>query len=109
MELENGVGELIRLTNKTMTLSQRGKIHKWLAAPDVSVNLNYAYEKRANDTCIWFLDSKQFQHWRDTPRSFMGLYGIGEPEELFYLVVLVYVSNLTTFDTPMQLDVAKQY
>ncbi|KAH0541723.1 hypothetical protein FGG08_003815 [Glutinoglossum americanum] len=55
---------------------QREKIHRWLSAPDPSLNHNEAREKRQAQTGAWFIGSKQYTNWKTNPNSFIWLHGI---------------------------------
>jgi hypothetical protein len=56
--------------------SQLSETHKWLAAPDLSSNYNKAREQRHPGTGSWFLEGQTFTHWKDSPHSFLWLYGL---------------------------------
>ena len=51
------------------------KISRWLPAPDPSVNLAAARDKRQQDTGTWLLASPVFLQWKVTDNSFLWLYG----------------------------------
>lgn len=58
------------------TDSHTKKVFEWLSAPDTSVNLNEALEKREEGTGIWFLQSEPFQEWKARENGFLWLHGI---------------------------------
>ncbi|KAF7984178.1 hypothetical protein HWV62_16862 [Athelia sp. TMB] len=52
------------------------KIFRWLAAPDSSGNYNAAREKHHERTGAWFIESKEFNHWKEIPDSAIWVHGI---------------------------------
>lgn len=52
------------------------RIHKWLEAPDPSANHVIALAKREVTTGSWFVGGADFNNWKDTPNSFLWLFGI---------------------------------
>ncbi|KAH0534081.1 hypothetical protein FGG08_007315 [Glutinoglossum americanum] len=52
------------------------KIHRWLSAPDPSLNYNEARKKRQAISGAWFIGSKRFAEWKTQPDSFLWLHGI---------------------------------
>ena len=52
------------------------KIHRWLAAPDPSVNQDEACKKRQETTGLWFIQSKVFESWKVKSGSMLWLHGI---------------------------------
>ncbi|KAI9881508.1 MAG: hypothetical protein M1830_000071 [Pleopsidium flavum] len=59
-----------------MTAKKREEIHRWLSAPDPSLNHVWAKEKRVPSTGSWFLMSEQFADWKTNPHSLLWIYGI---------------------------------
>jgi hypothetical protein len=51
-------------------------IHKWLSPPDPSSNHHAACKKRQPTTGGWFVEGKQFEAWKTSPKSFLWLHGI---------------------------------
>ena len=52
------------------------EIHRWLSAPDPSINHNAAIKKRSLQTGSWFTESHGFARWKIDPSSYLWLYGI---------------------------------
>ncbi|KAI9765534.1 MAG: hypothetical protein M1840_007360 [Geoglossum simile] len=59
-----------------VTDGQREKIHRWLSAPDPSLNHNEAHRKRQATTGTWLVESRRFVDWKATQDSFLWLHGI---------------------------------
>jgi hypothetical protein len=56
--------------------NQWEKIHRWLSAPDPSLNYNEARNKWQAATGTWFIKSKQFSDWKTNTDSLLWLHGI---------------------------------
>ncbi|KAH7359929.1 hypothetical protein BKA66DRAFT_562105 [Pyrenochaeta sp. MPI-SDFR-AT-0127] len=52
------------------------RIHRWLCAPDPSVNYQKALKQRQHDTGLWFLEGEQYANWKKDSASSLWLYGI---------------------------------
>jgi len=52
------------------------KLHKWLRAPDTSVNFARGQGLRYKDTGLWFLTDSKFQAWKSGQRQHLWLHGI---------------------------------
>jgi len=57
---------------------KRQAIYKWLAAPDPYMNHVTNRKKRQAQTGVWLLRSKQYEHWLQSEKSFLWIYGIRE-------------------------------
>ncbi|KAG9852040.1 purine and uridine phosphorylase, partial [Aureobasidium melanogenum] len=55
---------------------QTRAVIRWLKATDPSVNYNKAIEAHLPGTGKWFLDSPQFQEWKEQTKSFLWLHGL---------------------------------
>ncbi|KAF4917995.1 Vegetative incompatibility protein HET-E-1 [Colletotrichum viniferum] len=55
---------------------QSQKLHRWLCAPDPSVNFNWAISQHLSGTGEWFLESEEYRRWKTSPGSSLWLYGI---------------------------------
>ncbi|KAF7977627.1 hypothetical protein HWV62_3028 [Athelia sp. TMB] len=51
------------------------EIHKWMEAPDTSVDYNMARKKHQPGTGRWFLDGSEFSGWKEQPGSVLWLCG----------------------------------
>jgi hypothetical protein len=58
--------------------TKANQIYQWLSAPDCSSNQHDAYKKRQTSTNAWFIDGKPFSDWKNNPKSFILLHGIGK-------------------------------
>ncbi|KAI4741500.1 Pfs, NACHT and ankyrin domain protein [Aureobasidium sp. EXF-12298] len=86
-EILKEISQDTRETNTTVKITQEAvqdlrddrdqkEFRKWLAAPDPSVNLTNALEKRHEDTGLWFIHGEAFERWKKQPNSFLWLHGI---------------------------------
>jgi NACHT domain len=66
----------MEVSSSLITDEQRKNLHRWLSAPDPSLNYNEAHRKRQPATSTWFVESKQFADWKTNPDSFLWLHGI---------------------------------
>ena len=57
---------------------KRQDIYRWLAAPDPYTNHVTNRKKRQPQTGVWLLRSKQYEHWLQSEKSFLWIYGIRE-------------------------------
>ncbi|KAF0315627.1 hypothetical protein GQ607_017114 [Colletotrichum asianum] len=46
---------------------QSQKLHRWLCAPDPSVNFNWAISQHLSGTGEWFLESEEYRRWKTSP------------------------------------------
>ncbi|KAF7973999.1 hypothetical protein HWV62_13615 [Athelia sp. TMB] len=75
-QINNINGNFINTLNVYAVTPDREKeIYKWLAAPDTSGNYNAAREKHHENTGAWFLEGKQFAHWKETSGSALWING----------------------------------
>lgn len=51
------------------------RISTWLSPPDPSSNFEAARKKRQPDTGLWLLEGPIYTKWKQTPSSFLWLYG----------------------------------
>ncbi|KAF7535702.1 hypothetical protein G7054_g5189 [Neopestalotiopsis clavispora] len=54
----------------------RDNVTRWLAAPDVSSNLNRATEARHSGSGQRLINNQAYQEWKTQPNSFLWLHGI---------------------------------
>ncbi|OHF00304.1 hypothetical protein CORC01_04493 [Colletotrichum orchidophilum] len=59
-----------------VTADFRQELHRWLIAPDPTINHQAALKKRSDATGAWLAEIKLFAEWMENPRSFIWLYGI---------------------------------
>ena len=52
------------------------QIEKWLSPADPSTNYNEASRMRHKDTGSWLLEDTRYTSWKESPASFLWLYGI---------------------------------
>ncbi|MCJ1394682.1 hypothetical protein MMC18_007562, partial [Xylographa bjoerkii] len=74
--IQNTVQAVVDTTTGLHIDTRREKIHKWLSAPDPSINYNAALTKRQASTGSWFTGSPQCDKWKRTPGSLLWLHGI---------------------------------
>ena len=46
---------------------EKEKIRKWLNAPDCTINMQVAADKRAEGTCQWILNHPAYVEWKQSP------------------------------------------
>ncbi|KAI8151173.1 hypothetical protein K4K49_011135 [Colletotrichum sp. SAR 10_70] len=68
--------ELVKSWRAKETTDFRRELHRWLAAPDPTINYQAALKKRSDATGSWLTESKMFTEWMENSRSFIWLYGI---------------------------------
>jgi hypothetical protein len=69
--------EITESSAKTMARDARvSKIHRWLSAPDPSVNYQKALKQRQHDTGLWFLKGERYASWKEDDASYLWLHGI---------------------------------
>ncbi|KAL8942148.1 MAG: hypothetical protein Q9216_001833 [Gyalolechia sp. 2 TL-2023] len=73
-----GSGEYhnVLVQNVTIQDDEQFRMYQWLSNDDPSVGHNRAVQKKQQGSGQWFLDSKEFNEWRSSPRSFAWLHGI---------------------------------
>lgn len=65
------------------------EIYRWLAAPNSSIDYLAAREKHHAQTGTWFIEGKQFIHWKETPDSALWVNGIRESGSTFLAVSIL--------------------
>ncbi|KAK8156950.1 nucleoside phosphorylase domain-containing protein [Phyllosticta citribraziliensis] len=73
--LKNGNNEIMSRVTDLDSRIQSTDIQKWLSPPDPSPNYHNAIAKRYEDTGSWFLDSPEYDEWKEQRGSFMWLRG----------------------------------
>ncbi|KAK8156171.1 ankyrin repeat protein [Phyllosticta citrichinensis] len=73
--LKNGNNEIMSRFTDLDSRIQSTDIQKWLSPPDPSPNYHNAIAKRYEDTGSWFLDSPEYDKWKEERGSFMWLRG----------------------------------
>jgi hypothetical protein len=69
--------EITESSTKTVTRDASVKrIHRWLSAPDPSVNYQKALKQRQHNTGLWFLEGEQYANWKEDAASYLWLHGI---------------------------------
>lgn len=70
------------------------EIYRWLAAPNSSIDYLAAREKHHAETGTWFIEGKQFIHWKETPDSALWVNGIRESSPAFVAAYILIKSQL---------------
>ncbi|KAE9364611.1 hypothetical protein N431DRAFT_109437 [Stipitochalara longipes BDJ] len=78
LSIKGDVEDLTQMFQRYSTDLKRQAIYKWLAAPDPYTNHVTNRKKRQPQTGIWLLRSKQYEHWLQSQKSFLWIYGIRE-------------------------------
>jgi NACHT domain-containing protein len=92
----------IQDTNKVVKImsfkQMRGKIDRWLLAPDPSINYNKALKQRHEGSGLWFLKSSVFNKWKELKKSFLWLYGIpGCGKTILSSSIIKNLENITSY------------
>jgi hypothetical protein len=66
----------IILAQSYHTDQKYSKVRRWLSAPDPSLDYNSALKRRHANFGQWLINSQQFNDWKATQDSFLGLHGI---------------------------------
>lgn len=75
-KIDDKIEKLIHMNIEKESKETQQKIDSWLDAPDPSVNLKSACDKREMGTCSWLIENSEFRSWEAASGSFLGLYGI---------------------------------
>ncbi|KAL8835098.1 MAG: hypothetical protein Q9170_003454 [Blastenia crenularia] len=77
----------------------------WLSNDDPSIGYNRAVQQKQEGSGQWFLESKDFGHWRSSSHSFAWLYGIPLQEDLVTQTTSTVAYWYFDFDKSSSLDV----
>ena len=75
LQIQETVGSMRDSLQDAATERLAERVARWLPAPDPSVNLMIAQNKRQQDTGKWLLDSPIYLDWRIANCSFLWIYG----------------------------------
>ncbi|KAL9607615.1 MAG: hypothetical protein Q9167_007486 [Letrouitia subvulpina] len=85
-EVSHSFTEFREEHGEAMKNEQKGKISRWLSAPDPSSNYHTAREKQQATTGDWFIEGIEFANWKIRASSFLWLHGIRKAPVLSTIV-----------------------
>ncbi|KAL8851844.1 MAG: hypothetical protein Q9221_003270 [Calogaya cf. arnoldii] len=72
----NVLSESKAVLGATAPSTEQFRMLQWLSNEDPSVSHNRAVHRKQEGTGSWYLESAEFTHWRNSPRSLAWLHGI---------------------------------
>lgn len=73
--LQNAMDDVKALLQSMGAAQVSSDIRHWLEAPDAMINFNEAADKRHRNTGLWFVESQEFENWKQNDFSLLWLVG----------------------------------